>query len=389
MSTPNRPRVLLISHSCRNQAEGHRRAELIHVSGEVDLLVLVPDRWCSYGKWGPVQVPAALSFPFTVGKVALPWVAKIGFYLHFYPGLKKLLYEFRPDIVDVWEEPWGLLSVQVALLRRKHFPKAKLLLETEQNLRKAIPPPFKQFWKFSVRQADFLVGRSEEALDVSRSHGYRGLTAVIANGVDTDVFVPRDRTMARARFGIPTDQFVIGYAGRLVPEKGLMDLLDATALVPNVHTWLVGSGSHKGELKVRASQPDLVGRVHFLGAQPPNSLCELMNAFDVFVLPSRTAPNWKEQFGRVLAEAGACGIPVIGSDSGAIPDVVGNAGLIYPECQPAELAKSITMLRDSPELRSTFGEAGRKQAIEKYSWERVASDYLHIFKTLTHNEDGE
>jgi glycosyltransferase involved in cell wall biosynthesis len=378
----SKPRVLLISHSCRNQAEGHRRAELLHVSGQVELLVLVPNQWRHYGSWNNLQAPAALNFPFEVGDVHLPWVPKVGFYLHFYPHLKKLLYEFRPDVIDIWEEPWALISVQTALLRRKHFPNTKILMETEQNLKKSIPPPFKQFWDFSVSQADYLVARSEEAVSVSESHGYHGPSSVIANGVDTKVFHPMDRTLARARFGMPQDQFVVGYAGRLVPEKGLMDMLEAVALVPGVHGWLVGSGPFKGELKVRASQPDLVGRVHFLGSQPPSSLCEVMNSFNVLCLPSRTAPNWKEQFGRVLAEAGACEIPVIGSDSGAIPDVIGNAGLVFPEQNSQAMAKCIELLASDPNLCANLGKVGRSQAITKYSWERVAEQYNEILIDL-------
>jgi glycosyltransferase involved in cell wall biosynthesis len=159
-------------------------------------------------------------------------------------------------------------------------------------------------------------------------------------------------------------------------------MLEAIALVPGVHGWFVGSGPSKGELKVRASQPDLVGRVHFLDSQPPSSLCEVMNSFNVLCLPSRTASNWKEQFGRVLAEAGACEIPVIGSDSGAIPDVIGNAGLVFPEQNPQAMAKCIEMLAIDPRLCVELGKVGRSQAIHKYSWERVAEQYNEILIDL-------
>lgn len=314
-----------------------------------------------------------------------PWVNKVGYYLHFYPGLKKLLYEFRPDVIDLWEEPWGLVSVHAASLRNRHFPDTKILMETEQNLKKRIPSPFKEFWGYSVRQADYLVGRSEEAVSVSRLHGYQGRSAVIANGVDTALFCRKNKMISRVRFGMSDRQFIVGYAGRFVPEKGLLDMLEAIARVPNAHGWLVGGGPQKAALLVRASQSDLVGRIHFLDNQSPAALCEVMNTFDVLILPSRTAKHWKEQFGRVLAEAGACEVAVIGSDSGAIPDVVGNGGLVFPEGNVEELARCIQLLAADPDLTERLGKAGREQALVKYAWETVAAQYLNIITEMVQN----
>ena len=100
---------------------------------------------------------------------------------------------------------------------------------------------------------------------------------------------------------------------------------------PQIKIVFAGEGAAREELQTRAQQMGLADRVLFLPPRPQRELPAVMNAIDVLVLPSRTTPSWKEQFGRVLIEAHACGVPTIGSSSGAIPDVIENAGLVFPE----------------------------------------------------------
>ena len=107
-----------------------------------------------------------------------------------------------------------------------------------------------------------------------------------------------------------------------------------------------------------------------------------MNILNVLVLPSQTTPRWKEQFGRVLIEAGACGIPVVGSNSGAIPEVIGDAGLVFPEGDSESLANCLLQLIENPTLCKQFGEIGRKRALEKFSWQEVANQMREIYLSL-------
>ncbi len=379
-----KPRVLLISHSCRTAVEGHPRAAALHALGTVDLKVITPRTWRFYGKWTGVEHPHPSLFNMTDHAVILPWLPGIGSHMHTYVGLRHILNGYQPDIVDIWEEPWAMVSAHATKLIRSEFPNTKILLETEQNLYKTLPPPFSNFWEYTCREADYLVGRSEEAVDVSKAYGYRGEAAVLPNGVDTTQFHPRNRAISRVRFGIPDERFIVGYAGRFVEEKGLMDLLNAVGVSdPKVHCWLVGGGPQKDDLAARAKQSDLEGRVHFLPNQSHTALAEIMSAFDVFALPSRTVGNWKEQFGRVIAEAGAAGISVIGSDSGAIPDVIGDAGIVFPEGDEKAIAAAIKTLHEQPALRTQYGANGRRRAEELYSWQPVAQQYSDLLLYLT------
>ena len=109
---------------------------------------------------------------------------------------------------------------------------------------------------------------------------------------------------------------------------------------------------------------------------------------DVLVLPSRTQPHWKEQFGRVLVEAMSCGVPVVGSTCGEIPHVVGDAGCIFPEDDVPALRKVLQHLADHPELRQELGAAGRRRVLERYTMEQVARQTLAVYRAVAPHGAG-
>jgi len=371
-------RVLLISHTCQSRTEGQPKAHALASLGDVTLRVLVPDRWRRYGAWRKAQPPQSPKFEFQISKIRLPWFGPAQTYLHHYPSLPKILREFKPDIIDLWEEPWAAVSAHACRLRERMLPNAKIISETEQNINKKLPFPFEHFRNYTLRRADYAVGRNRQAIEVLRAKGYAGPAAVVPNAADAELFHPMDR--GQCRQSLEMSGFVIGYAGRLVEEKGLLDLLEAAALCPqDVQVAFVGSGPFKGILQERSNCPDLAGRVRFWDSKPLEELPAWMNAIDVLAIPSRTTPSWKEQFGRVIIEAHACGTPVIGSDSGAIPDVVGRGGLIAGERNPAALADAIQQLYRTPALCRELGEIGRQQVLNLYTWQRVAERMREIY----------
>jgi glycosyltransferase involved in cell wall biosynthesis len=356
----------------------------VELSARLDgeLLVMVPCRWKHYGKWRAAEQPDAQPFGFMAAKVTWPWMGPGQFYLHWYPGLAKVLRTFRPDVIDLWEEPWGLVSAQVCLLRNHLLPHTRIISETEQNLEKPYPPPFRWFRSYTLRNADFAVGRSAEAIRVLRSQGYNGPSEVVPNAVDSELFHPMQRQECRASLGL--NGFAVGYVGRLVERKGLMDLVNALPLCPaDTNLIFTGSGEYSQALQGRLRELGLEARARFLPERRLEQLPQLMNAIDLLVLPSWTVPSWKEQFGRVIIEAHACGTPVIGSDSGAIPDVIGQGGLIFPERNPAALAARIRELHDNPIRRLDLGSAGLRRVMENYTWERVAQKMHEIYRGAT------
>ena len=379
----DRIRVLLISHTCQSRTEGQPKARFLGTMPDIELKVLTPDRWRHYGNWRRAE-PAEpdAGFDLLIAQARWPWAGPAQWYLHWYPSLRKVLADFQPHIIDLWEEPWGLVSAHACLIRNRMLPGTKIICETEQNVCKKLPFPFERFRRYSLQSADFLVARNSEAIQVARQAGYAECAAVVPNAVDAELFRPAPRAADDLPLG--TDGFVVGYVGRLVEEKGLADLIDALALCPaNVRLVLVGSGPLRDVLERRAGERGVLQRVRFVPARPLDALPGLMNGFDVLALPSRSTRRWKEQFGRVIIEAHACGVPVIGSDSGAIPEVLGDAGIVVPEGDPAALARAIGKLHANPALARELGRRGRARVEAKYTWQRVAQQMADIYRKLT------
>jgi glycosyltransferase involved in cell wall biosynthesis len=268
--------------------------------------------------------------------------------------------------------------LQAVRLRDRLLPGAAVMLETDQNILRRLPPPFEQMRRYTLRQIDLLIGRQPESLEVARACGYAGPTAIVEYGVAADIFGPADREAARATLGV--SGFVLGYVGRIVAEKGLDDVLDAMAACELPMTLVIlGSGPERGALEARANEMDLADRVVFLQPRPPAEVARVMNALDVLVLMSRTARTWKEQFGRVIMEAQACGVPVVGSDSGSIPGVIGAGGWTSPEGDAAALAGLLGRLAGDPAEVARAAQAGIQQASTRYSVETVANALADSF----------
>jgi glycosyltransferase involved in cell wall biosynthesis len=159
----------------------------------------------------------------------------------------------------------------------------------------------------------------------------------------------------------------VGYAGRLVPEKGLEDLLAAVRrLEAPVELLMVGDGELRGRLE---GQSIPGSRVRVLSGIAHDQMASAYAAMDVLVLPSRTTARWKEQFGRVIVEALWCGIPVVGSDSGEIPWLIEltGGGLVFPEGDPGALAGCLGRLRENLALAADLAARGRRVVEQRFS----------------------
>lgn len=379
-------RVLLISHTCQSRTEGQPKAHYLGATPDIELCVLIPSRWKRYGAWRAAQTPKNPTFDFRIENIALPWTGPGQTYLHHYPALPKLLREFKPDVIDLWEEPWSLVSAHTCFWRDRICPHAKIISETEQNIDKKLPFPFEQFRSYVLKKADFVVGRNRESIEIVQSKGYRGPHRVVPNAVDTSLFGPRNRQECRAKLGV--EGFVVGYVGRLVESKGTGDLVEALQQCPpDVNLLFVGAGPFEEELREKAVKSGVEGRVRFLGARPLEELPDIFGALDTMVLPSRTTSTWKEQFGRVLIEAGASEIPVIGSNSGAIPEVIGSGdeamGIIFPEGDTSALSGAILALKGDIQFAQKLGKTGARRAREEFAWSTVAMQMAQIYRNIT------
>jgi len=372
-------RILYIARYHTVTAE--RKIALLAGEPDMDVWLVRPRRWRD--EHGSSDLPVRAGQPHHT--VAVPLVFQPGDpHRCLYGTFSFAMTSVRPDIVHVEEEPDSLAALQVAAVRRLVAPRARLVLSTWQNVDRA---KRRQVWwvlRTTLRQADAVLCANREAQALLGSFGYRGDARVLPpQGVDLDVFYPR-----RPERAADDTPFTVIYVGRLVPEKGVNLLIDAMgALGGSSRLVLIGGGPSRASLEARASDLALGDRVQFAGAMSPMELAEQLRRSDVLVLPSLSTPVWKEQFGRALVEAMACGLPVVGSDSGAIPEVVGDAGLIFPEGDIPALTGCLERLAASPELRVELGERGRLRVARMYSQERIASRTAAFYRLLVEERD--
>jgi glycosyltransferase involved in cell wall biosynthesis len=293
------------------------------------------------------------------------------------------------DVVHCWEEPFVLSALQVA---RGAPPSAALVYATFQNLPRRYPPPFSRAERLAMRRADGWIafGRTVEEALAHRSGYAERPHRVISPGVDTERFRPDPEARRRVRASLGwTDEGppVAGFLGRFVPEKGCDVVLGALEANQGWRALFVGGGPLEGELRGWAEA--FGDRVRVATGVPHDAVPGYLNAMDFLLAPSRTTPRWKEQFGRMLVEAMACGVPVAGSDSGEVPHVLGNAGVVVPEHDLAEWFDTVGGLIHSAERRAGLGRKGLERARSEFALPVVARRHLDFFAALAERKRGD
>lgn len=365
-------RVLMLCKACIVGIY-QRKLEAIAQQG-VELLVLVPPSWQDERGEQPLERVYTQGYRLQ----ETPIVLNGNFHLHFYPQLADYIAAFRPQIVHIDEEPYNLASWQSLLFARRAG--AKTLFFSWQNIYREYPLPFRWGERWLLNNVDYALVGTDSAGEVWRQKGYSGRMRTIPQfGTDHELFQPQPLALDRP--------FTMGYIGRLVEEKGVQHLLQAAAQLSG--EWrlrIVGGGPLHAELEALADDLGISERVQFIGQIPSKQMPAQYAALDVLVLPSLTRPNWKEQFGRVLVEAMASARPVVGSDSGAIPGVVGSGGLIFPEGDVQALAKHLRDLQQKADLRVILGEMGRKRVLEHFTHEGIAQATVEVYRELLPDE---
>jgi glycosyltransferase involved in cell wall biosynthesis len=302
-------------------------------------------------------------------------------HVFYYKGLTKLAAPGAFDLVHSWEEPYVLAGYQVA--RAARAAGARYFFRTAQSLPKPYPPPFSQFESYCTHHADGWVAGGNLVHDALRGReGYGPLSDVITLGVDEDEFRPDREAGATLKKKLELQGPVVGFVGRLTAAKGLEVLMRALERVPAPWSLLaLGSGPYEARLKRWAEERGLANRVRVLLVRHAE-IPRYLQAMDMLVAPSQTTPHWKEQFGRMIVEGFASGVPVIGSDSGEIPFVIEDCGLVVPESDAGAWATAISRLIASEPERRDLAEAGLERFHSLYTASRVAERYVEFYRRI-------
>ena len=359
-------RIVSIAHPAVSSESGRLRYPFLAAKRDVELHLVLPAIWKEFGRTIVAEPPKQTGFSVHVMPILLPQAGPMNWYLHFYPGLRRLLRKIDPDVIHLWEEPWSIVALEAQLLRRR----AALVLEVDQNILKRLPPPFERIRNYVLGHTDHVLSRSPDATMVVRARGYHGPVTPIGYGVDLSTFTPVRHPAAFSERSV----LRIGYVGRLIEEKGIDEVLDAMALAgAPVSFSIMGEGPYEAKLRERVAALGLSNRVTFRGWGVPADVADFIRNLDALVLLTRTTKAVREQFGRVIIEAQACGVPVIGSTCGAIPDVVGDGGWIVPERDARGLREVLDSIAGDPAQLRAKGYAARENVQARFTYEAVAT----------------
>ena len=376
------PVLLSVAHSAVLGGYRKRYSE-VALNSRFSVNVLAPKRWRQFNRLIELERTADPAYRLIARQ---PRVAGFGGHgrrnvAHFYPGLGRLLREIRPDIIELWEEPFSAVTFQVIRAAKRLLPSTPVIFFSAQNIRRNYPPPFSWFERYTYRRADFAFVINREAEAVIRSRGWEKESLVLPLGVDPEVFRSFDAANLRAELGL--NGFTVGFVGKLDRQKGVLDLIRAAGgIEAEIELLIIGDGPLRDEAKRLAEKSGLSGKTRFIPAVPYAKIPGYLNCLDVLVLPSVTRPGLKEQFGRVLIEAMSCSVPVIGSDSGEIPNVIGNGGLTFPEGDVAALRDRVVSLMENPESAADLAHNGRLRVEREYTWETIARRQIEVYKLL-------
>ncbi|MEM1252385.1 MAG: hormogonium polysaccharide biosynthesis glycosyltransferase HpsO [Cyanobacteria bacterium P01_H01_bin.21] len=384
-------KVLVASHSYIVDLNCEKLRSLAHMGHEVT--VVVPKRWNPGGVQNRIIEPE----PRQEGTFRIVPVANFSQnnqgLLSFGWGIVDLLRTFKPDIIQVEQGSKSLGYAELITLNRLLGGKAKHLFFTWWNLPYDVKFPLSLLEGYNLRHTDGLVVGNQDGANILKQHGYQGPVRVMPQlGVDEGLFCPKQQPQLRQRLSIADSSFVVGFVGRFVPEKGLFTLFNALSAVVDLPWTLVllGRGPLKEELQTKAQTLGIADRIRWIESVPHDQVPDYINLMDTLVLPSETtyefktltAVGWKEQFGHVLIEAMACQVPVIGSDSGEIPYVIDDGGLVFPEGDHKALAKQLQTLIQKPQQQQQLAKKGYARAMKHYTNKALATELLAFYQEL-------
>ena len=376
---PTRLRVLFVSHA---YVVGVNQGKLAAIAQHAKVGLLAPKTWQSKG-WNraialETPYPSIETYPSNI-----LFSGRGGAYLYNPFRIWQVLRQFRPNILQAEVEVFSLCALELAIWSR--LTKIPLVIFGWENMDRKL---FLRQWirDFVLKTAPLIIIGNRDGKDILKKWNYQGLIEVMPQiGVDEQMFTPK---IAEAT---SQSEINIGFLGRIVPEKGIDLLIKAAEQLKqqglSFKLTICGSGPTKPLLQQQAEQINVADSIVWRDAVPHDQVPQEIGKFDILVLPSRSVNTWKEQFGHVLIEAMAIGIPTVGSTCGEIPNVIDHPELVFEEGNVEELAAILSRLIRDEAFRQATGEYCLNRAHQCYTHERIAKRSVALWEKVRLNRD--
>ena len=369
-----RIRVLFISHA---YVVGVNQGKLKAIADAgVEVALLAPSNWQAL-EWNRT-IELETPFPEIKTYSAPVWFSgRVGAHIYNPLKIRQVIEDFQPDVIQVEEEIFSLCALEAAFWAKRYG--IPLVVFGWENQLRSLPLFRRWVRNFVMKASDLYLAGNQDGAAVMRSWNYPGAIEVMPQmGVDTDLFAPVTKSQ--------TDTVNLGFLGRLAPEKGLDVLLAAVSQLKqqdlDFQVTICGSGNSEADLRQIAAEQQLDDLLIWRGAVPHEAAPQELAQFDVLILPSRSIATWKEQFGHVIIEAMAMGIPVVGSSCGEIPYVIGRDDLVFPEGDSEALAAILQRIICNRNWREEIGNYGIERVEQFYSHERIARRSISQWQKL-------
>ncbi len=390
-------KILVASHTYIVSLNCEKLRSLSKLAPDIEVTVVVPKRW----KPGGIQKKIIESQYYEEDSFRIVPITNFSQnhqgLLTFGTDLIQLIRKFNPDIIQVEQGSRGLAYTEIITLNNLLGIKAKNIFFTWWNLPYQLNLLASMLEKYNLKYSHGIISGNQDGAEILRQRGYQGLIKVMPQlGVDDTLFKPNPQPELKQKLGITDTDFIVGFVGRFVQEKGILTLLKSLISIKD-KPWkflLLGRGELKSEIINRAKENNIQDRIILVESVPHHEVCNYINLMNTLVLPSETtykfktltSVGWKEQFGHVIIEAMSCQVPVIGSNSGEIPHVIGDAGLVFPEGDVKALANCLLRLIEKPEFAQNLGLMGYTKVIAQYTNKALAKQQLEFYQEVINNE---
>ncbi|NEQ52971.1 MAG: glycosyltransferase family 4 protein [Leptolyngbya sp. SIO3F4] len=372
----NKLRILVVCHAYVTGVN-QGKLDAIAATGAAEVALLVPSTWKAMG-WGKVKELERPYTSITLYPANIMFSGRVGAYFYWPWKVWQVINDFQPDVIHVEQEVFSVSALELAFFAR--IFKKPISVFGWENMERKLSPFREWIRQYVFDSSQLMIPGNKDGEKLLSKWGYTGKIEVMPQiGVDTKLFPSEIR---QGHDG----ELKIGFMGRLVPQKGI-DLLFTAAqqLRGRGHTIQVvicGSGVEEEALKAKAAELDIEDLVIWRSGISHAEVPKEMRKFDVLVLPSRTIDTWKEQFGHVLIEAMSMGIPVIGSDSGEIPNVIGDPALVFPEEDADSLAQILERVSCNSSWYTELSQYSIDRVNQLYSHERIAQRLIDLWREM-------
>lgn len=365
-------KVLFVSHACSTPIN-MRFMDRIAENKKIKLLLLTVPWWMKGKKMFKKK-----NYDVIVGKTLFgPHI----FRFFFFPPLIGTVLKFKPDIINIDEEPGSFVALQAVLWKK--ITGAKLVFKTCENIYRFGRFPLPIIEKLVLKQSDMAIALNTEAKEVLKKKGFEKKIKVVALGIEEKDFKKTNPDNTRKKLGL--DSYTIGYIGRLVPEKSVETLIEAASRLDFefqllIDDWLCDE-QYRKKLVILAGKTGILNRIVFVNPSH-DEVYKYFNCIDLLVVPSKTTSNWKEQFGKVVVEAMFLEKQVVVSDSGNLPELAVDQKQVFIEGNASDLAEKISFFYRHKKVSQKIIVKGKKNVKKNFLWKTIARKTVSVFMEI-------